>query len=45
MDTGIQQQADSNGQIIVTPGERQALLQRLYENFFCFIYNIGFFYI
>jgi len=36
MDTGIQQQqqqqqqqTDSNGQVIVTPNERQALVQRL----------------
>ena len=31
MDTAVQQQTDSNGQIIVTPHERQALIQRLYK--------------
>ncbi len=31
MDTVLQQQTDTNGQTIVTPNERQALLQKLYE--------------
>jgi hypothetical protein len=40
MDTAIQQQTDSNGQTIVTPNERQALIQKLYDNIFVFIqYN------
>jgi hypothetical protein len=34
MDTAIQQQTDPNGQIMVTPNERQALIQRLYEDCF-----------
>ncbi len=34
MDTAIQQQTDSNGQMIVTPTERQALIQKLYEENF-----------
>ena len=35
MDTAIQQQSDPNGQTMVTPPERQALIQKLYEeNFF-----------
>jgi hypothetical protein len=29
MDTAVQQQTDSNGQTIVTPNERQALIQKL----------------
>jgi hypothetical protein len=38
MDTAIQQQTDSNGQMIVTPTERQALIQKLYEeNFLYFV--------
>ncbi len=34
MDTAIQQQTDSNGQTIVTQHERQALIQKLYEDKF-----------
>ncbi len=34
MDTVLQQQTDTNGQTIVTPNERQALLQKLYEQVF-----------
>ncbi len=34
MDTAVQQQTDSNGQILVTPNERQALIQKLYEKRF-----------
>jgi len=37
MDTAVKQQADSNGQSIVTATERQALIQRLYDNFRYFI--------
>ncbi len=37
MDTAVKQQADSNGQTIVTATERQALIQRLYDNFRYFI--------
>jgi len=44
MDTAIQQQTDSNGQIIVTPTERQALIQKLYEeNFLYFVFDLSLF--
>ena len=33
MDTAVQQPTDANGQPIVTPAERQAVLQKLYFHF------------
>ncbi len=45
MDTAIQQQTDSNGQTLVTPNERQALVQKLYEDIILILFILNFFYI
>ncbi len=44
MDTAVQQQTDSNGQTIVTPNERQALIQKLQEKSFEILSNSIFIY-